>query len=51
MPESQREEGLVSVKHHPPHYVNIVDMTLIAVLLLCGLVYELALLFMVVEEL
>jgi hypothetical protein len=51
MPESQREEGLASVKHHPPHYVNIVDMTLIAVLLLCGLVYELALLFMVVEEL
>lgn len=46
-----KEEGLVSVKHHPAHYVNIVDMTLIAVLLLCGLIYGPAWLFMVVEEL
>lgn len=42
---------MVSVKHHPAHYVNIVDMTLIAVLLLCGLIYGPAWLFMVVEEL
>lgn len=50
VPESH-EGGRFGFRTTSPNYVNIVDMTLVAVLLLCGLIYELALPFMVVEEL